>query len=377
MSEQPKHAPQAAPDAPSGAPERAPRQRALDKVKVSADARASLDDMKSNVEKKEEYDTLWRKECGAGDYALTPADLEKIPVIRKEFTHWSIAGVNAQSFEPNKMRDIDWFENKSRAAKLFSRLYTNGQIQTNFPTMRPGNMNIMLAMIDRFARFEERLAGGQITINNFKSNLEKEFGRENIYGPDGVLNMLLAMQRADAAMQGQELSTTLYDLRLAKNKFTASYRFSELRRKKELMPMPPVKPAEKKPDEKRPRAKAQEAFRQKGPEYQRSVMGFFEKGSELPHHKIRVRPINGKLTIGEVDLSDNSFILNENFYVKFDWPSRQILVTYYTAGDGKKFGHEKIVDAFEMGDMNDAKYRENLAENISKTVWQANKLQWD
>ncbi len=374
MAENPSNLPQ---ENSQEAPKAAPQKRALGRVKASADARASLQDVQKSVEKKEEYDTLYRKEYEAGEYALTSADREKVPAIRKEFTHWSIVGVNGQSFDPNKMRDIGWFEDKSRAAKLFGRLYTNGQIQTNFPTMRAGNMNIMLGMIDRFARFEDQLASGQVTINSFKSNLEKEFGRENIYGPDGVLNLLLALQRADTMMQGQELPTTLYDLRLAKNKFTASCRFAELRRKKELLPMTPVKSAEKKLDEKRPRAKAQEVLKQKDAEYQRFVMDFFEKGQELAQHKVRVRPITGKFTIGEVDLSHNSFILNENFYVKLDWPSRQILVTYYTDHDPRNSGIENLEGAFEMGDMNDVKYRGNLAENISKVVWQANKLQWD
>ncbi len=230
MSEQPKNAPE---EVAKKAPKATPKQ-ALDRVKASADARASLDAVKAGVEKKEEYDTIFHTEYASGSYELTAADRAKLPEVRREFTHWAIAGADGQVFNPNKLRDVSWYEDMSDAARLFARLYTNGQIQTNFPTMRAGTAQIMLNMIDRFAQFEARHASGQITINAFKSNLEKEFGRDNVYGSDGVLNMLLALKRAHAGMQGQELPTTLYDLRLAKSKFTSAYRFTELRRKKEV-----------------------------------------------------------------------------------------------------------------------------------------------
>lgn len=222
---------------PKNAPKKAPeksveRQKLVEEVREREQVKIRMARLKESQEKKENI--LVTVEHSLGEYVFSEEDRQAVPTLRKDYEYRSIGGVDATSFDHKLVRDAAWLQERSILAGRFAALWSNGQIETNFSTLKTTHTNEMLAIIDHFARVDEQVRAGTFDAKAFKANLDAKYSYELLYGPQGAYNLLLAIHRADEAVKGKDPGEVLYDLRIGKTRLSEASRVTQLREMKKM-----------------------------------------------------------------------------------------------------------------------------------------------
>jgi len=200
------------------------RQEALD---VEGKAQRCRTDIADRVGL--EYKKVHAKEGYAlGKAEMTQPEKSALPsTLDSNLEYRAIGGVSSVAYSANKQKD---WENWSKTATEFLRLSTSCRIYNQFPNAGKDHTKV-LGAIDALARLNAEILprkGYKFEANDFKKTLEDRFGKDFLYGSSGVLNMLLALQRAKAEIPaGADESKVLYDLRVERGN-KAKSRFSQL-----------------------------------------------------------------------------------------------------------------------------------------------------
>ena len=214
---------EAAPKASQGKQELARMRRAIDQ---RAMARGQQERLKEAREKNETI--VWSREAlPLGVDRVTAKDRESMPPLRKDFKYRAIGGVDMTPFDPEAKHDAAWYLEKSRLAFDFAELFTNGQIVSNFK--RYGKSPDLLNAIDDLARVSIMQKQGDFNAEKFKKELDAKYGKDFLYGAEGIFNLLTAMNRANETVEGKDPGAVLYDLRVGQGRLQKAERFIELR----------------------------------------------------------------------------------------------------------------------------------------------------
>lgn len=202
----------------------------LVRMKRSIDQRAIARGQQERLkEAREKGETIvWsRVGLSLGVDTLSAKERESLPKLRKDFKYRAIGGVDMTTFDPEAKRDAAWFLKKSRWAYDFADLWSDGQIVSNFKRYNR-EPNVLLA-IDDLARVSILQKQGRFDADAFKKDLDAKYGKEFLYGAEGIFNMLTALNRAQESVQGQDPGAVLYDLRIGQGRLQKAERFIELR----------------------------------------------------------------------------------------------------------------------------------------------------
>lgn len=175
-------------------------------------------------------DVIWTyDEHELGKWEILDEKRVRDKAIEKGLDHRAIGGVDASSFNPDKV-DQSFLLKMSDWADKFANLFVDGKIVSNFQSLEsPATQVDILSIISDIALVSLKVKQGRFDLKEFKQKLESKYSSEMIYGPQGALNILLAIHRADEAIKGRDVGKYIYDIRVGKKKLSQSERFSELR----------------------------------------------------------------------------------------------------------------------------------------------------
>lgn len=113
------------------------------------------------------------------------------------------AGVDATR-HTEKLRTETWYKTKSEAANLLLKIYKGNPGRLDAPTISFLNAN------NRIKKLEDLASQTDFTPGKFNANFEKKFvaanGKNELYGREGLYNLVLAFQRVMDAHKGKELN---------------------------------------------------------------------------------------------------------------------------------------------------------------------------
>jgi hypothetical protein len=97
------------------------------------------------------------------------------------------AGVDATEHK-SRIRDAKWYEAKAGAAKTIMEIYNNdkNRFDANTQSLIAANEDIL----------KDLAAQTEFSPKKFRANFEKKYGKDKLFGANGVYNLLLAFQRA-------------------------------------------------------------------------------------------------------------------------------------------------------------------------------------
>jgi hypothetical protein len=175
-------------------------------------------------------DVVWAyDEHELGKWEITDEKRVQDQAIKKGLDSRAIGGVDATSFDSRKV-DQAMMMKMTNWADKFANLFVDGKIVSNFSTLNSvKTQGDMLNIIGEIAELSYKAKHKDFKFEDFKKKLESGRDRNLIYGPQGALNILLAIHRADEAIKGKDVGKYIYDIRVGKKKLSQSERFSELR----------------------------------------------------------------------------------------------------------------------------------------------------
>lgn len=299
----------------------------------------------------------------------------KVPDMKEGFTYRAVGGVDATVFDEKKIDRGD-LRKLAGWAKKFPELYlVEKKIISNFDTLKEEtNQTEILDIIIEIGEIATEVESSKFDLKKF-TNILGKYPYELVYGPQGAFNILLAMDRAAAAVKDKKSENVIYDLRIGNKKLSQASRFTELRSKFEIKevqtPVEVMDEAEKNLDAKKDaRAKVEAIFDRKT--FDKNVAEFFS-GNYLKD----VRPEcyvakDSKGTYeGGLVINDAKYIVHTKKEKYFVYPSGGKMGTVelkvIKEVSNNKFELVTIAEIL-TGDLSSEESKKNLANQIVEEI---------
>ncbi len=364
----PEHGPEGrsgTPVSPETSQPKSPDVKKLSRAERAREkAREDLRCLKRDADMAKQYETIHQKpgfKSGRGE--LSDVERSVVPYIDPSLEYRATGGVEMGTFDAQKDRPDSEYLERRELAKQFLQLMTDGRLDSNIRTICDTEM---LGVMDILARYD----GNPVACKK-KIDLK---GLDRVYGSHGAYNILLALKRANLVIPpGKRNEKTLFNLRISRGRRPEN-RFTELAQKRGE-PVAPVNPLEWRVGMPDPVEKKFEIPKGEEKKYAAALDTYLLSGQELKGKGVKVRRISGKEKIGDVDLSDAEFIVNEKFYVRLDWANKTVILTSYQAATSKEKATEVVEKVYDMGDLKSDAFRQAFAEKVSGYVF-FNRLDW-
>lgn len=212
---------------PSSAPARSPREAPRDA------AHQKQRDLLAEVEKEQQIDHKEYADGGMGTSSderkkRTPEEIAKFPLLEKGKTYLAKGTVNRVPFKQT-IRDKHWYYEMAVAGKKLIENFDS--VAFDFPALKNKQYKErMKAAISNITVSSVDLIADKLTPEQFKTKIEEGFSKEEIYGSQGIFNIILAFGRAyDLVNNVQEGASIDYRLSLGNKRYSQL-----LTRKKEV-----------------------------------------------------------------------------------------------------------------------------------------------
>ncbi|MDP2642539.1 MAG: hypothetical protein Q8P62_01705 [Candidatus Peregrinibacteria bacterium] len=172
---------------------------------------------------------LHKAEYALGSGKMSPEYASTTPKLDTTLEYRATGSASTATWNPDVIRpESEWRGRWQTRAKQYNALYFSGRLYNEFPGAIESSDKV-LGAIDAIDRLDIGAKDSSaFNAEEFKTKIDKLFGKDIIYGAHGVLNMLLALERASEEVAKHSGETKiLYNLKIGKGK-SAKHRFSRL-----------------------------------------------------------------------------------------------------------------------------------------------------
>lgn len=181
-------------------------------------------DLLAQVEKEQQID---HKEYAEGNMGVssderktrTPEQIAKFPLLEKGKTYLAKGAVNRVPFKQD-IRDKHWYYEMAVAGKKLIENFDS--VAFDFPALKNKQYKArMKAAIEKITVSSVDLIADKLTPEQFKAKIEEGFSKDEIYGSQGIFNIILAFGRAyDLVNNVQEGASIDYRLSLSNKRYS-------------------------------------------------------------------------------------------------------------------------------------------------------------